>query len=53
LKYESDVNPFVFGEPDMHTKGTKLGFEREEADAYVGRTRKLFENSEKGTDPGH
>ena len=51
LKYETDVNPFAFGEPDMHTKGTKLGFERGEADVYVERTRKLFENSEKGVDP--
>ncbi|KAF9651615.1 alternative oxidase [Thelephora ganbajun] len=51
LKYETDVNPFAFGEPDMHTKGTKLGFERNEADAYVEYTRKLFENSEKGTNP--
>lgn len=51
LKYESDVNPFAFGEPDMHTKGTKLGFERSEADAYVEHTRKLFESSEKDTKP--
>jgi len=52
LKYETDVNPFAFGEPDMHTKGTKLGFDRKEADAYVEHTRKRLEESEKGTTPG-
>jgi len=52
LKYETDVNPFAFGEPDMHTKGTKLGFDRKEADAYVEQTRKLLEDSENGTGPG-
>ena len=52
LKYETDVNPFAFGEPDMHTKGSKLGFDRKEADAYVENTRKLFEDSEKDTTPG-
>lgn len=54
LKYETDVNPFAFGEPDMHTKGSRLGFNRDEADAYVEHTRKLFEGSEKGAKPdGH
>jgi len=30
-----DINPFALGEPDMHIKGTKTGFERGEAAAYV------------------
>jgi ubiquinol oxidase len=54
LKYETDVNPFAFGEPDMHTKGSRLGFNRNEADAYVEYTRKLLDDSEKGVKPdGH
>ena len=52
LKYEADVNPFAFGKPDMHTKGTKLGFERSEADTYVEPARKQLEKSEKDNNPG-
>ena len=43
LKYKTDVNPFAFREPDMHTKGKKLGFERDEADRYVAESRELLE----------
>jgi len=34
-----DINPFALGEPDMHIKGTKTGFERGEAAAYVRSNR--------------
>jgi hypothetical protein len=38
----SDVNPFALREPDMFTKGTKPGFEREEAEEYVRESRRLL-----------
>ncbi|EKM49507.1 uncharacterized protein PHACADRAFT_131107 [Phanerochaete carnosa HHB-10118-sp] len=42
LDYKSDINPFAFREPDMHVKGTKLGFEREEAEEYVQESHKML-----------
>jgi ubiquinol oxidase len=46
LKYDRDVNPFAFREPDMHVKGKKLGFERDEADRYVAESKELLQNRE-------
>ncbi|KAG8830598.1 hypothetical protein FRC20_008317 [Serendipita sp. 405] len=31
----NDINPFALGEPDMHVKGAKAGFTREEAALYL------------------
>lgn len=31
----ADVNPFAMGEPSMGVKGTKVGFERDEAMAFI------------------
>lgn len=42
LNYKTDINPFALREPDMHVKGTKLGFEREEAEQYVQESHKLL-----------
>lgn len=37
-----DVNPFALREPDMHTKGKKIAFDRDEAEAYVQESHKLL-----------
>jgi len=42
LDQMNDVSPFALREPDMHTKGTKLGFERDEAEAYVQESHRLL-----------
>jgi ubiquinol oxidase len=47
LDYKNDVNPFAFREPDMHLRGTKLGFEREEAERYVEETKNMLSNKHK------
>jgi hypothetical protein len=47
LDYKNDVNPFAFREPDMHLRGTKLGFEREEAERYVQETKDMLSNKHK------
>ncbi|EAU88999.2 alternative oxidase [Coprinopsis cinerea okayama7 len=43
LNPETDVNPFALREPDMHTKGKKISFERDEAEAYVKNSHDLIE----------
>ncbi|KAH7913407.1 AOX, alternative oxidase mitochondrial precursor [Hygrophoropsis aurantiaca] len=43
LNPKTDVNPFAFREPDMHVKGKKLGFERNEAEKYVQESHKLLQ----------
>ncbi|KIP08097.1 hypothetical protein PHLGIDRAFT_69908 [Phlebiopsis gigantea 11061_1 CR5-6] len=43
LHYTTDINPFALREPDMHVKGTTLGFERAEAEEYVQESRKLLD----------
>lgn len=45
LNYKTDVNPFAIREPDMHVKGTKLGFERDEAEKYVRESRTIMEKT--------
>jgi hypothetical protein len=40
-----DVNPFVLREPDMHVKGKKIGFERDESRQYV---ETVYGDMEKG-----
>ncbi|KAI0801802.1 AOX, alternative oxidase mitochondrial precursor [Irpex lacteus] len=45
LNPTTDVNPFAIREPDMHVKGAKLGFEREEAEKYVEQSRDIIEKA--------
>ncbi|KIY50209.1 alternative oxidase [Fistulina hepatica ATCC 64428] len=43
LQNKIDVNPFALREPDMTVKGTKAGFDREEAAEFVQESReKLY-----------
>ncbi|GJE98288.1 alternative oxidase [Phanerochaete sordida] len=42
LNPSTDINPFALREPDMHVKGTKLGFERSESEEYVQESHKLL-----------
>ncbi|THH01563.1 hypothetical protein EW026_g1153 [Hermanssonia centrifuga] len=49
LNYKTDINPFALREPDMHVKGTKLGFDRDEAEEYVRASHKLID---KGRETG-
>lgn len=42
LNYKTDVNPFALREPDMHVKGGKLGFDRDEAEKYVEDSHKII-----------
>jgi len=44
LDHATDVNPFAFREPDMHVKGKKLEFERDEAENYVQESHKMLEH---------
>ncbi|KAG2155775.1 AOX, alternative oxidase mitochondrial precursor [Suillus bovinus] len=44
LNIETDVNPFALREPDMHVKGRKLGFSREESEQYVRESRQILED---------
>ncbi|KAH7921910.1 alternative oxidase [Leucogyrophana mollusca] len=43
LNPKTDVNPFAFREPDMHVKGKKIGFERDEAEKYVQESHRLLQ----------
>jgi hypothetical protein len=38
----TDVNPFALREPDMHTKGHKIEFERCESEEYVKQSHELM-----------
>ncbi|TFK28021.1 mitochondrial alternative oxidase [Coprinopsis marcescibilis] len=42
LQPSTDVNPFALREPDMHTKGNKISFERDEAEAFVKESHELL-----------
>ncbi|KAF9077593.1 mitochondrial alternative oxidase [Rhodocollybia butyracea] len=44
LDAKTDVNPFALREPDMHTKGKKIAFERTEAEQYFKESRKMLQN---------
>ncbi|KAF6757468.1 mitochondrial alternative oxidase [Ephemerocybe angulata] len=37
-----DVNPFALREPDMHTKGKKIEFKRDESEAYIEESHRLL-----------
>ncbi|KAI0345764.1 alternative oxidase [Trametopsis cervina] len=45
LNPNTDVNPFALREPDMHVKGVKLGFERDEAEKYVQESHDILEKT--------
>jgi len=45
LDTNTDVNPFALREPDMHIKGKKLGFERDEAEKYVQESHEILQQS--------
>ncbi|KIK69608.1 hypothetical protein GYMLUDRAFT_33984 [Collybiopsis luxurians FD-317 M1] len=42
LDSKTDVNPFALREPDMHTKGKKIAFERPEAEEYFKESREML-----------
>ena len=41
-----DINPFALREPDMHTKGKKIAFERHESEAYVKESHDILQKQE-------
>ncbi|KIM43386.1 hypothetical protein M413DRAFT_444209 [Hebeloma cylindrosporum] len=43
LNPATDVNPFALREPDMHIKGTKIEFNREESEEYVKESHELMQ----------
>jgi len=43
LNQSTDVNPFALREPDMHIKGTKIAFERSEAEQYVRESHEILQ----------
>ncbi|THV05241.1 alternative oxidase [Dendrothele bispora CBS 962.96] len=43
LDQKNDVNPFALREPDMHIKGKKIAFERNEAESYLNESRQLLQ----------
>ncbi|KAG6866303.1 hypothetical protein C0991_006399 [Blastosporella zonata] len=45
LNPSTDVNPFALREPDMHVKGRKIAFDRDEAAQYVKESHALMEKS--------
>ncbi|KAG6890785.1 hypothetical protein C0995_003215 [Termitomyces sp. Mi166 len=45
LNPSTDVNPFALREPDMHIKGKKTAFDRDEAEHYVKESHALMEKS--------
>jgi len=47
LNQTTDVNPFALREPDMHVKGGKIAFEREEAEKYVQESHNIVEEGRK------
>lgn len=42
LNSSTDVNPFALREPDMLTKGKTLEFDREQSEAYVQESHRLY-----------
>ncbi|TFK40604.1 alternative oxidase-domain-containing protein [Crucibulum laeve] len=43
LNPSTDVNPFALREPDMHTKGHKIAFDRSESAEYVKQSHELLQ----------
>ncbi|KZT17491.1 alternative oxidase [Neolentinus lepideus HHB14362 ss-1] len=42
LNLKTDTNPFALREPDMHVKGRKVAFERDEAAQYVEESHRML-----------
>jgi len=42
LNHQTDINPFALREPDMHVKGAKIDFERDEAEKYVEESHRIL-----------
>ncbi|KAN0087446.1 Alternative oxidase domain containing protein [Tylopilus felleus] len=53
LSPSKDVNPFAFREPDMFVKGTKVGFERSEAEQYVQESHDILSRGSKSSEIKH
>ncbi|CAE6451093.1 unnamed protein product [Rhizoctonia solani] len=45
LEYKEDLNPFAIREPDMHIKGARPGFTRDESAAFVEESRQLLDQA--------
>ncbi|KAF8984968.1 alternative oxidase-domain-containing protein [Cyathus striatus] len=43
LNPSTDVNPFALREPDMHLKGQKISFDREESKDFVQRSHEIMQ----------
>ncbi|KAK1231194.1 inducible alternative oxidase 2 [Marasmius sp. AFHP31] len=43
LNGKVDVNPFALREPDMHTKGKRIAFERSESEVYLQESHKFLQ----------
>ncbi|CAK5267167.1 unnamed protein product [Mycena citricolor] len=43
LNTRTDINPFALREPDMFVKGTKIAFERDEAEDFVRESREIMD----------
>ncbi|KAJ3515391.1 hypothetical protein NLJ89_g1783 [Agrocybe chaxingu] len=43
LNPDTDINPFALREPNMLVKGTKIEFDREEAEQYVRESHKIIQ----------
>ncbi|KAF8133642.1 alternative oxidase [Boletus edulis] len=53
LNPSKDVNPFAFREPDMFVKGTKVGFERSEAEQFVQESHDILSRGTKTSEIKH
>nr|ABN09948.3 mitochondrial alternative oxidase [Moniliophthora perniciosa]AEL23664.1 mitochondrial alternative oxidase [Moniliophthora perniciosa] len=56
LNGDADVNPFALMEPDMHTKGKKIAFERSESEQYLKETHNVLREQHEahpGPNAGH
>ncbi|KAF9007667.1 alternative oxidase [Hymenopellis radicata] len=42
LNPKTDVNPFAMREPDMHVKGKKIAFDRDEAEDYLQESHNIL-----------
>ncbi|KAF9267515.1 mitochondrial alternative oxidase [Marasmius fiardii PR-910] len=49
LNGKVDVNPFALREPDMHTKGKRIAFDRSESEAYLEESHKFFREQYEGS----
>lgn len=44
LDQKTDANPFALREPDMHVKGKKIAFERDEAAEFMTESQEIMES---------